>query len=101
MSHYVINIQASQDLNNIADYFFERDVDAGERFFQAFNRKCQQLAKFPSMGRSYTEIRTSLRGVPLQGYIVFYKVRNNGVEILRVISGRRNLGDLFVDVDEQ
>lgn len=30
MSRYVINVLASQDLNEIADYFFENSVEAGE-----------------------------------------------------------------------
>ena len=46
MSRYVINVLASQDLNEIADYFAENSIEAGERFFQAFNRKCQQLVAF-------------------------------------------------------
>jgi toxin ParE1/3/4 len=41
MSRYVINALASQDLNEIADYFAENNVEAGDRFFRTFNRKCQ------------------------------------------------------------
>ena len=29
------------------------------------------------------------------GYIIFYQVIEDGIEILRVISGYRNLSDLF------
>ncbi|ASC73701.1 hypothetical protein XM38_046730 [Halomicronema hongdechloris C2206] len=52
MSRYVINVLASQDLNEIADYFAGNNIEAGERFFQAFNRKCQQLVAFPNSGKS-------------------------------------------------
>jgi toxin ParE1/3/4 len=41
MNRYVINVLATQDLNEIADYFAENNVEAGEAFFLAFNRKCQ------------------------------------------------------------
>ncbi|WP_375474678.1 type II toxin-antitoxin system RelE/ParE family toxin [uncultured Nostoc sp.] len=74
MNRYVINILASRDINEIADYFAETSVEAGERFFSEFNRKCQQLVAFPNSGKSYAKIRPDLRGVSLQGYIVFYKV---------------------------
>ncbi len=37
MSRYVINILASRDLNEIADYFAENSLEAGDRFFRAFN----------------------------------------------------------------
>ena len=53
MSRYVINVLANQDLNEIADYFDENSLEAGERFFRAFNRKCQQLVAFPDSSKSY------------------------------------------------
>lgn len=95
MSRYVINVLASRDLNNIADYFAETSLKAGERFFREFNCKCQQLAAFPNSGKSYAEIRADLRGLPFEGHIIFYRVLADGIEILRVVSGRRNLPSLF------
>jgi toxin ParE1/3/4 len=95
MSRYVINILASRDLTEIADYFAENSLEAGERFFREFNRKCKQLVAFPNSGKSYAQIRPSLRGLSLDGYIIFYRVLDDGVEILRVISGRRNFPSLF------
>jgi toxin ParE1/3/4 len=97
MSRYLINVLASRDLDDIAEYFVETNVEAGERFFQKFNQKGQQLVIFPSSGKSYAEIRTDLRGVSLDGYIIFYRILENGIEILRVVSGRRNLPALFTD----
>ena len=34
MSRYVINVLASRDLNEIADYFVQTNLDVGERFFR-------------------------------------------------------------------
>jgi toxin ParE1/3/4 len=99
MSRYIINVLASQDLNAIADYFTENNLEAGERFFSDFNRKCQQLVAFPNSGKSYGQIRPNLRGLSLEGYIIFYRVLNDGIEILRVASGRRNLSSLFEESD--
>lgn len=95
MKRYVINVLASQDLNKIADYFTTNNIEVGERFFQDFARRCQQLVNFPNLGRSYTEILPDLRGLPLNGYIIFYRILDDGIEILRVVSGRRDLPPLF------
>jgi len=95
MNRYVINVLASQDLNEIADYFAENSLEAGERFFNAFNRKCQQLVAFPNSGKNYTEIRPGLRGISLEGFIIFYRILDDGIEILRVVSGRRDFSSLF------
>jgi toxin ParE1/3/4 len=34
MNRYVINVLASQDLNEIADYFAENSLEAGEPYIQ-------------------------------------------------------------------
>ncbi|MBE9017342.1 type II toxin-antitoxin system RelE/ParE family toxin [Chroococcidiopsis sp. CCALA 051] len=95
MTRYVINIVASRDLMEISDYFYSRNIEAGERFFQKFTRKCEQLVAFPNLGRSYASIQPGLRGVSLENYVIFYKVTENGIEIMRVVSGRRDLQSLF------
>jgi toxin ParE1/3/4 len=95
MSRYVINILASRDLNDIADYFAENSLEAGDRFFRAFNRKCQKLVAFPSSGKSYETIHPDLRGLPLEGYVIFSRVLDDGSEILQVASGRRDFSSFY------
>ncbi|MEH2012296.1 type II toxin-antitoxin system RelE/ParE family toxin [Nostoc sp.] len=97
MSNYIISPSASRDLNEIADYFLPKNLEAGEKLFREFNKKCQNLANFPSMGRSYAHIKPLLRGLPLDGYVILYQVLDDGVEILRVVSGNRDLESLFAN----
>ncbi|BAY05153.1 hypothetical protein H6G54_19010 [Anabaena cylindrica FACHB-243] len=52
------------------------------------------------MGRSYANVKADLRGVLLDSYIIFYRVIDNGIEIVRVVSGYRNLESLFAELDE-
>lgn len=94
MKRYIIALAASRDLNEIVDYFISRDVEAGERFIAEFNKKCRNLVNFPNIGRSYAEIEPSLRGIPLEGYVILYRVADNNVEIVRVVSGYPDLGSL-------
>ncbi|NER52188.1 MAG: type II toxin-antitoxin system RelE/ParE family toxin [Symploca sp. SIO1A3] len=101
MSRYIISPAASQDLDEIFDYFVSRSVEAGERFVNGFEQKCKNLVNFPNMGRSYAEVEPSLRGIPLEGYIVLYRIIENGVEIVRVVNGHRNLESLFSDSDQE
>ncbi|MEM1167732.1 MAG: type II toxin-antitoxin system RelE/ParE family toxin [Cyanobacteria bacterium P01_H01_bin.35] len=74
-------------MDEIFDYFASQNVEAGERFVIAFENKCEKLLQFPSMGRSYQDIEPSLRGIPLDNYIILYRLIENGVEIVRVVSG--------------
>ncbi|MBP0019467.1 MAG: type II toxin-antitoxin system RelE/ParE family toxin [Cyanobacteria bacterium SBLK] len=96
----IISPAASKDLNEIADYFASRNLDAGDRFVIAFERKCKYLIQFPNMGRSYSDLEESLRGVPVENYIILYRIVEQGVEIVRVVSGYRDLEELFSDSED-
>lgn len=65
---------ASRDLEEISDYFLEQSIEAGDRFVEAFNKKCRYLIRFPYLGRSYAQFSPDLRGISLMGYIIFYRV---------------------------
>lgn len=95
MSQYIISPEAIRDLDEIADYFATRNIDAGERFLEEFTQKCRYLTQFPLMGRSYSQLRSYLRGIPLQNYIIFYRIANHGIEIMRIIRGDRDLEAFF------
>ena len=95
MKQLVITLDASHDLSEISDDFLKQSVDAGERFIELFTKKCQQLSQFPYSGRSYATLAPNLRGLALMNYIIFYQVVEERIEILRVISGYRNLRAVF------
>ena len=41
-----------------------------------------------------------LRGIPIDGYIIFYRVFENSIVIVRVVSGYRDLESLFLESDK-
>jgi toxin ParE1/3/4 len=48
------------------------------------------------MGKSYSHVRLDLRGIPLQGYIILYRlIDDDGLEIIRVVNARQDLEGLF------
>lgn len=96
MKRHIISQPGIKDLEKIIDYFSSRNVDAGERFINEFDKKCKNLANFPNMGRSYDDIKPSLLGLPLADYIIFYRIIDDGIEIIRVVSGYRDLESLFL-----
>jgi toxin ParE1/3/4 len=98
MTSFIINAIASRDLDGIADYHFNQgSLEAGERFFYEFDRKCKQLVAFPQSGKSYADIRADLRGILLDSYVIFYRILPDSVEILRVLNGRRDFPAIFSD----
>ncbi|MFM8005683.1 MAG: type II toxin-antitoxin system RelE/ParE family toxin, partial [Dolichospermum sp.] len=71
-----------------------------EKFVQEFNNKCCNIARFPKIGRSYGIMDSVLRGIPIDGYIIFYRVFENSIVIVRVVSGYRDLESLFLESDK-
>lgn len=101
MSQYIISQSASRDLSAIVDYFTVENVETGERLLQVFNQKCQQIVDFPNLGREYNNLRPGLRGISLNGYIILCQAIDGGIEIVRVVNGRRNLKAMFANPQEE
>lgn len=95
MKNYIISKEAVKDLEEITNYFLSINVEAGENFIKEFNKKCFNLTKFPYLGRNYEYITKNLRGISLLNYIIFYRVTEKRIEIIRVVSGYRDLDNLF------
>jgi toxin ParE1/3/4 len=95
LTQYIIALEASQDLEEISAYYAIQNIEAGEKLINELENKCKYLVKFPNIGRSYGTIRPNLRGLSCSGYIIFYRVGETTVEILRVVYGSRNLEALF------
>lgn len=93
MSHYDLTGPAQRDLGEIAEYITDREVARTQlrRFLDAFDR----LAGYPGMGRSQAHRRPKLRSWPVGSYVVFYRPVPDGVEILRVLHGSRDLDNLI------
>ncbi|MBD2620357.1 type II toxin-antitoxin system RelE/ParE family toxin [Microcystis flos-aquae FACHB-1344] len=96
-NQYIISTEAIRDMEQILDYLANTNISAGEKFLEEFGKKCRYLSQFPLMGRSYREIRPYLRGLPMKNYIIFYRLTEQGLEIMPVIKGERDLEAFFFE----
>lgn len=95
-------VPASRDLEAIIDYVAEQSsVDKSEVFLNKVNKKCQRLVQFPGMGRRRDELAAGVRSLPVESYLIFYRSIEEGVEILRVVSGYQDLETLFEENEPQ
>jgi toxin ParE1/3/4 len=94
----ILNVPASRDIEGIIDYIAEvRGLDAADRLLEKINKKCRTLAQFPSLGVRREKLAPDLRSLPIEEYLICYRLIENGVEILRLISGYRDFDALFAD----
>lgn len=91
-------VTASRDLEDIIDYVAEmRGFDAADNLLDLLNQKCRMLADYPGMGRLREELAAGIRSFPAKDYLIFYRQIESGIEIVRVLSGYRDLEAFFAE----
>jgi toxin ParE1/3/4 len=92
---------AIQDIEEIADYIAQQSgLEQSEKFLSKLESKFSKIVTFPLLGRKRDEILTNIRTIPMDNYLILYLPSGGEIEILRVISGYRDLSTLFTDVNE-
>ncbi|MDD2902690.1 MAG: type II toxin-antitoxin system RelE/ParE family toxin [Syntrophales bacterium] len=86
---------ARSDLVEIWNYIADDNEQRADAFIDLIDQKFQKLAHNPNMGRSRQELEESLRSFPVGRYVIFYRVIPEGVEIIRVLHGSRDLDAIF------
>jgi toxin ParE1/3/4 len=67
-----------------------------DAFIDTLDRKFHILAQRPRIGRARDELAEGLRSFPVGRYVIFYLPLPEGIEIVRVLHGARDLrADLF------
>lgn len=87
--------RAERDLLDIWRFIAKDNPDAADRFLSLISKKCAALAKSPEMGRRREELAPRLRSFPVGRYIIFYRVAESGIEVVRVLSAYRDLDAIF------
>ena|SRR5437867_5063954 len=87
--------RAVDDLIEIWDYIADDNVTRADAFIDDVDAKFQLLAEQPLLGRSREELAPNLRSLPIRRYVIFYEVLPDGIAIVRVLHGARDLGPLF------
>jgi toxin ParE1/3/4 len=95
MAHVLRTIQAEQDLLEIWGSIARRSPAQADRLTEAIDEKCRLVAQFPEMGRSREELAPGGRSTLAGRYVVLYRAIDDGIEVLRVVHGSRDLPRLF------
>lgn len=99
MSRYRISQQAARDLNQIRDYLDEVNPAIVDKLFDAIEKTVKLVAEQPTLGPELPQFGDGLRHViprrPANRYIIFYYVKDFGIEIANVVHQSRNWQRIF------
>jgi len=83
--------RAEADLEQIGNYLSERNPRAAVQLIDAFQRRWKLLSEHPLSGKARDDLRLGARCVIVGAYLAFYRVTDKGIEIVRILHGRRNI----------
>jgi toxin ParE1/3/4 len=89
------------DLIRLATYIAEGNLDISDSFLIAAEKTLVQLGNFPQSGKSskfdhpdLLDIRQkAIKG--FEKYLIFYRLIEDGVEIIRIIHGSRDIKNIL------
>jgi toxin ParE1/3/4 len=83
--------KAEGDLADIWVEIARDQIENADRFIEQLKERIQHLAEQPLIGRERAEIAKHIRSFPHGEYLILYRPSATGVDISRVIHGRRDL----------
>ena len=93
MPKFLLTRQALEDLREIGRYTQERWGREQRRHYLALlDRSFKDLAENPSQGQRCDEIRDGYRKFPSGRHPIFYRELAGGIEIVRVLHERMDMG---------
>ena len=87
--------ESQADYNEIWDYIGKRDLAAADRLLDGFDDALQTLATAPKAGRTVEFLSKDLRSFPVGNYLIFYRPLSDGIELIRVLHGARDITQEF------
>jgi len=90
--------RARLDLIEIADYVAERNPDAADRLIERLLAACHMLGRRPGLGRRRRDLvptRDDIRLWPVGRYLIVCRGRQDGIQVVRILSGQRDVAALL------
>jgi toxin ParE1/3/4 len=81
------------DTKSIAHYLAEQSQSrrVALRFIESIVEKCDLYASRPNLGEACPDLGNDVRRFPVGNYVVFYRPLPDGIEVLRVLHGSRDI----------
>jgi toxin ParE1/3/4 len=87
--------EAGSDLDEIWWHIAQNNPNNADSFLDRIQKQCVVLVDFPHMGTSRDEVTKGLRSPPVGNYLIFYFPLEDGIELVRVFHGSRDIDSLL------
>ena len=90
----VISPAARQDLSDILDYIARDKPIAAAHWVEIIEQKCSLIATTPEFGEVRPEFGNGIRSSVVGCFVIFHRPIDDGIEVVRVVSGDRDFRTL-------
>jgi len=93
MSRFQFTKKAIEDLSNVWNFIFDtRSKAQADQYYSELVDICVEMAARPFLGRNYSGVVETLKGVKINRHIIFYrKVKEDVIEIERILHERMDV----------
>ncbi len=97
MTGFVFSETARKDMLALWEYIAQDDIDAADRVRDTIREAINNLVTLPGMGHRRDDVADeTLRFWPVFSYLIVYRPQTDPLEIVRVISGYRDIAVLLI-----
>jgi toxin ParE1/3/4 len=89
--------RAAEDIAAIWDFIADDNADAADHWIDQLDTQLRLLATQPLMGRTRDELAPGIRSFPFGRYLLFYLPISDGIDVVRVLHGARDVDTVFGD----
>jgi toxin ParE1/3/4 len=79
-------------VDSISAYIAADNGKAAEELLDRFGKVFEMLVQNPRAGRRRPDLGQNVRSFAVDNYVIFYIPQSAGIDIIRVIHGRRDIG---------
>ena len=93
MSSYplIISPIARDDLEKIYQYgILNWGVSQASSYIDHLKTQLWSLTEHPKMGKERDELLSAMRSLAVESHIIFYRIKNQQINIVRVLHGRQD-----------
>jgi toxin ParE1/3/4 len=96
---YVLSETAELDIDEIFDYDnYKFGSEQAINYLIGLQSHFEALCKNPEVGRIKNELKIGLLSFPYQSHIIFYRIMDTHIRIIRMIHGSRGLPNHFSNI---
>lgn len=88
---------AKQDLDDIWLFVARHNIESADKVLDEIQARFLLLARYQEMGIARDELLPGLRSFPVEQFLIFYRLTEQGIEIVRVLSGKVDIQRSFRD----